>query len=83
MKTMAETVTEGRVAQELLRQLEPHLAVLRSNYKDRWAKHSSGVGDREDLYRKMVVLDELESEIKRVVQTGRVAQEIARTEHGK
>ena len=79
MKTVHKVVNDGRVAQELMRQLDPHVNTLRARYKDRWAQVDCGADEREDLHRKVVVLEQLETEILRAVQEGRVAQEIERS----
>ena len=80
MKTVQEVVNDGRVAQELMRQLDPHVNALRARYKDRWAQVDCGADEREELHRKVIVLEQLEAEILRTVQEGRVAQEIVRSE---
>lgn len=80
MKTVSESVNDGRIAQELLRQLDPHVKRLRGRYKDRWAESDCSADEREDLHMKVIVLGQLEDEIMRAVQEGRVAQEIVRTE---
>lgn len=78
MNTDKGKIYEGRAAQELLRQIDPYFERVRGNLLIEWAEAGS-VDEREELHRKAVLLRAVREEILKVVQDGRVAQEIVKS----
>lgn len=75
-KSIGQQVSEGRAGAELLRVLRPYFEQIIEGYTVQWRDPSGTPEEREDLFRKTVLVEDLAKEIQRVVDNGVIAEEI-------